>query len=53
MKIVCFALLALASAMAQDLRLGIIGTDTSHAGAFTKTLNDLGNPGFQRRQLRY
>jgi hypothetical protein len=44
MKIVCFALLALASAMAQDLRLGIIGTDTSHAGAFTKTLNELGNP---------
>ena len=44
MKIFCFAFLALASAVAQDLRLGIIGTDTSHAAAFTKTLNELGNP---------
>ena len=28
----------------QDLRLGIIGTDTSHVIAFTKTLNDANDP---------
>jgi len=36
------ALLALS--LAADLRVGIIGTDTSHAGAFTKILNDKANP---------
>jgi len=40
MKIFYIALLALAPAWGQELRLGIIGTDTSHATAFTKTLND-------------
>ena len=30
--------------MAADLRLGIIGTDTSHATAFTKILNDSAAP---------
>jgi hypothetical protein len=40
MKIVCIALLVLVPASAQDLSLGIIGVDTSHAAAFTKTLND-------------
>jgi GFO/IDH/MocA oxidoreductase family protein len=30
--------------MAADLRLGIIGADTSHAGAFTKILNDPTSP---------
>ena len=44
MKIFYCGLFALAAASAQDLRLGIIGTDTSHAGAFTKTLNDAANP---------
>jgi hypothetical protein len=44
MKILSITVLAIASATAQDLRLGIIGTDTSHAGAFTKTLNDAANP---------
>jgi hypothetical protein len=44
MKIFCLTLFALVGATAQDLRLGIIGTDTSHAGAFTKTLNDVTNP---------
>ncbi len=39
-----FGALACACLSAQDLRLGIIGTDTSHAIAFTKTLNDPGNP---------
>ncbi len=29
---------------ADDLRLGIIGTDTSHATAFTKILNDAASP---------
>jgi predicted dehydrogenase len=32
-------LLTLAAATAADLRIGIIGTDTSHATAFAKTLN--------------
>jgi hypothetical protein len=32
-------LCALASAMGADLRLGIVGTDTSHATAFAKVLN--------------
>ena len=33
------------SAQAADLRLGIVGTDTSHATAFTKMLNDTSSPG--------
>ena len=33
-----------AVACAADLRLGIIGTDTSHATEFTKMLNDAGSP---------
>ena len=32
-------------ALAADLRLGIIGTDTSHVTAFTKLLNDASAPG--------
>ncbi|MCX6595280.1 MAG: Gfo/Idh/MocA family oxidoreductase [Acidobacteria bacterium] len=32
------------AAMAADLRLGIVGTDTSHVIAFTKILNDPSNP---------
>jgi len=32
------------SSSAADLRLGIIGTDTSHVPAFTKLLNDPGDP---------
>ncbi len=32
------------SAVAADLRLGIIGTDTSHATEFTKILNDSSSP---------
>jgi hypothetical protein len=44
MKIFCLALVAFAFGKAQDLRLGIIGTDTSHAAAFTKTLNEASNP---------
>jgi hypothetical protein len=36
-----FLLLAvISSAFAADLRLGIVGTDTSHVGAFTSLLND-------------
>lgn len=34
------------SSMAADLRLGIIGTDTSHVIAFTKILNDPKNPNY-------
>ncbi len=40
--VLLFAFAALAGAA--DLRLGIIGTDTSHATAFTKTLNDPNAP---------
>lgn len=35
-----------ASVAAADLRIGIIGTDTSHAGAFTSILNDPKNPNY-------
>jgi hypothetical protein len=41
--LVLLALCALA-ATAADLRLGIIGTDTSHVTAFTKLLNDGSSP---------
>jgi hypothetical protein len=34
------------SVMAADLRLGIIGTDTSHVTAFTKMLNDSASPDY-------
>ena len=36
-----FAVMVLISARGADLRLGIIGTDTSHAVAFTRALNDV------------
>jgi hypothetical protein len=36
--------LGASSASAADLRLGIIGTDTSHVIAFTKVLNDASDP---------
>lgn len=39
-----FLAVALAAGAA-DLRLGIIGTDTSHVIVFTKTFNDPSNPG--------
>ena len=37
-------LFSLAGLMAADLRIGIIGTDTSHVPAFTSILNDPANP---------
>lgn len=37
-------LCCIASAGAADLRIGIIGTDTSHTTSFAKLLNDPGNP---------
>ena len=40
-----FVFLLVQPAMAGDLRLGIIGCDTSHAVAFTETLNNPGAPG--------
>ncbi len=43
MKLLAVLLLASVSAFSADLRLGIIGTDTSHAVAFTKVLNDPAN----------
>lgn len=44
MKLLTLAILSVGTLPAQDLRLGIIGTDTSHAIAFTKTLNDPASP---------
>ena len=35
---------ALTHVTAQDLKIGIIGTDTSHVTAFTKLLNDTSAP---------
>jgi len=40
MKIVSLALLGCMAAMAADIRLGIIGTDTSHVVVFTQMFND-------------
>jgi len=46
MKTYAVALLAIAHAYAADLRLGIVGTDTSHATAFAKILNDPASPDY-------
>jgi hypothetical protein len=40
---IVFAAVAAAHLQGADLRLGIIGTDTSHATAFAKALNDAGS----------
>ena len=40
-----FLILSTAVLSAAELRLGIVGTDTSHVGAFTKMLNDPAAPG--------
>jgi len=40
LMILLLTLLLAATASAADLRLGIVGTDTSHVVAFTKVLND-------------
>jgi predicted dehydrogenase len=40
-----FAFLLALPALAADIRIGIIGTDTSHAGVFTKILNSGEIPG--------
>ena len=37
--------LAFGAGAADDLRIGMIGLDTSHVGAFAKLLNDAGDPG--------
>jgi hypothetical protein len=44
MRLVLFLSCCSALAGAADLRFGIIGTDTSHVTAFTKTLNDPNAP---------
>jgi hypothetical protein len=44
MKIVAIAVMTCAAGLAADLRIGIIGTDTSHVPAFTKVLNDPTTP---------
>lgn len=44
MKPVSLLLLCAIAAFAADLRIGIIGTDTSHVTAFAKVLNDPASP---------
>lgn len=45
MLLACIVLLMISLPLAAaDIRLGIIGTDTSHAVAFTRALNDSGAP---------
>jgi predicted dehydrogenase len=44
MKHFVLGALACATAFGADLRIGIIGTDTSHVPAFTKVLNDSTSP---------
>lgn len=46
MKSLLILMAAAALAPAADLRLGIIGTDTSHVGAFTSMLNDPANKNY-------
>jgi hypothetical protein len=42
---ILIALAAASAAIGAEIRLGIIGTDTSHSTAFTKLLNDASAPG--------
>ena len=44
MKLLTLTALTCAAAFGADLRIGIIGTDTSHVPAFTRTLNDPNAP---------
>lgn len=44
MKSFAIVVLSLATCVAADLRLGIVGTDTSHVSAFSKILNDPSSP---------
>jgi hypothetical protein len=44
MKSFLIVLLSVATCAAADLRLGVVGTDTSHVSAFAKVLNDPSNP---------
>lgn len=46
MKILLMAAASAVLLPAADLRIGIIGTDTSHAGAFTAMLNDPSNKNY-------
>ncbi|MGI8989685.1 MAG: Gfo/Idh/MocA family protein [Bryobacteraceae bacterium] len=46
MRICFLALLCLPAGSAADLRLGIVGTDTSHVIAFVKVLNDPTSPDY-------
>jgi len=43
-EIALWALLLSASAIGADIRVGIVGTDSSHAPAFTQILNDASSP---------
>jgi hypothetical protein len=45
-KLIAFLLTFAACSAAAELRLGIIGTDTSHAVAFTRILNDQTSPDY-------
>ncbi len=43
-RLSCLLLAAALAASAEDLRIGIVGTDTSHAVEFTRILNDAAAP---------
>lgn len=42
--LIAFVLLCASSLQAEDLKIGIIGSDSSHVPAFTRLLNDPSNP---------
>ena len=46
MRFTAVLLLSVCSAYGQEIRLGLVGTDTSHVTAFTKILNDSTSPDY-------
>jgi hypothetical protein len=46
MKTIAIGLIAVALASSQELRLGIVGADTSHVTAFARILNDPSSPDY-------
>jgi len=48
MRVLGLLTLCMLAATAADLRLGIIGTDTSHVIEFTELLNDHSSPGSRK-----
>ena len=46
MRVLVLAVMGLCCARAAELRLGVVGTDTSHVTAFAKILNDSSSPDY-------